>query len=137
MTMSELPHTDIAGFPAANFPMVTTDLMDPLPSGEAPVAFVITRAYIDGVREGAWRTNVRGLQKEGWARLKRVLERVPGNRFRVLDADGYVYFEGKSWVGPDYDGNDEWVPLDAVGEDYGATDLQYWKPGKGGGWPWV
>jgi hypothetical protein len=27
-----------------------------------------------------------------------------------------------------------WVPLDAVGEDYGATDLQYWKPGKGGGW---
>lgn len=47
-------------------------------------------------------------------------------RFRMLDGDGEVYFEGRmskcTLYGP------EWIvfsPLDDLGKAYGCTDLQY------------
>jgi len=49
-------------------------------------------------------------------------------RFRLLDDDDEVYFEG--YQIPD---RDEFAPLDEVGAGYGCTALQYWNKG----WQWL
>lgn len=54
-----------------------------------------------------------------------------GVRFRLLDDDGEVYFEGRMTLGTECFG---FEPLDSVGAAYGCTEIQVWTPGKGGGW---
>lgn len=55
-----------------------------------------------------------------------VLSRM-GHKFRILDDDGNVYFEG-------YSGDDSsFEPLDSLGASYGATILQY-RDEVNGGW---
>ncbi len=53
-------------------------------------------------------------------------------RFRMLDDDGTVYYEGRS----DSDDDDNALaPLDGFGTpNAGAVTIQYWTAGKGGGW---
>lgn len=45
-------------------------------------------------------------------------------KFRVLDDDGNVYFEGLS------DDNSSFEPLDRVGVNYGAVEIQYFEDGQ-------
>jgi len=53
-------------------------------------------------------------------------------RFRMLDDDGRLYYEGRS----DTDDDENALgPLDDFGTPYaGATIIQYWVAGRGGGW---
>lgn len=61
-----------------------------------------------------------------------------GDRFRMLDDDFNVYYEGKCYIGDDYDdpnGAPEFAPLWDFGTpNAGCVLIQYWKSGKGGGW---
>lgn len=51
------------------------------------------------------------------------------HRFRMLDDDGEVYYEGRS------DDDSSFAPLDHFGgPNAGATSIQYFENGKGGGW---
>ena len=51
------------------------------------------------------------------------------HRFRLLDGDNEVYYEGRS------SDSSSFAPLDDFGEgNAGCTTIQYWEPGKGGGW---
>lgn len=53
-------------------------------------------------------------------------------RFRMLDDDGTVYYEGR--CDTDHDDN-ALGPLDDFGTpNAGCTTIQYWVAGKGGGW---
>lgn len=55
-----------------------------------------------------------------------------GQRFRMLDDDGIPYYEGR-YVGSD--GDEMFGPLWDFGQPgSGCTEIQYWEPGKGGGW---
>lgn len=45
-------------------------------------------------------------------------------KFRPLDADGNIYFEGVA------SRNDSFEPLDFFGTEFGCTDLQYFENGK-------
>ncbi len=45
-------------------------------------------------------------------------------KFRLLDGDGNVYFEGLATK------NDSFDPLDFLGNEFGCTDLQYFENGK-------
>lgn len=53
-------------------------------------------------------------------------------RFRMLDDDNEVYYEGRC----DTDDDDNALrPLDDFGmPNAGCTTIQYWQTGKGGGW---
>ena len=56
-----------------------------------------------------------------------------GQRFRLIDDDNCLCYEGKFLDGPDV--ADEFQPLDCFGmPDAGCTRIDYWEPGKGGGW---
>ncbi len=56
-----------------------------------------------------------------------------GTRFRMLDDDGGVCYEGK-FIG-DETGHEAFAPLDDFGTpNAGCTRIDYWEPGKGGGW---
>lgn len=57
-------------------------------------------------------------------------------RFRIKDDDGNVYYEGRMLPFTRHDeDSDGFEPLDQFGRgNAGATDLEYWQPGKGGGW---
>ena len=45
-------------------------------------------------------------------------------RFRLLDSDRNIYFEGLATK------NDSFDPLDFLGIEFGCTDLQYFEKGK-------
>ena len=45
-------------------------------------------------------------------------------KFRLLDADRNIYFEGVATR------NDSFDPLDFLGTEYGCTDLQFFENGK-------
>ena len=45
-------------------------------------------------------------------------------KFRLLDGDRNVYFEGFATA------NDSFDPLDFLGIEYGCTDIQYFENGK-------
>ena len=52
-----------------------------------------------------------------------------GQKFRMLDDDREVYYEGV------FVGEDEFQPLDCFGSpNAGCTTIQYWQAGTGGGW---
>lgn len=54
------------------------------------------------------------------------------NRFRMLDDDGELYYEGRCDTADD---DNALGPLDDFGTpNAGATTIQYWTAGKGGGW---
>jgi hypothetical protein len=57
-------------------------------------------------------------------------------RFRMLDDDDQVYYEGYMIPFDQHnDSSDGFEPLDDFGEgNAGCTRLDYWEPGKGGGW---
>jgi hypothetical protein len=70
----------------------------------------------------------RGIRPE----IAEALRAGEGVRWRALDDDNNAYYEGL-YIGPD----DETLfgPLnDFAMPDAGATDIQYWQSGKGGGW---
>ena len=53
-------------------------------------------------------------------------------RFRMLDSDGVLYYSGRCNTNDD---NNALGPLDNFGEpNAGATTIQYWVAGAGGGW---
>ena len=55
-----------------------------------------------------------------------------GKKFRMKDDDGEVYYEGVYVPAGD---SDEFEPLDAFGRpNAGATSIEYWESGAGGGW---
>lgn len=45
-------------------------------------------------------------------------------KFRLLDGDRNIYFEGLA------NRNDSFAPLDFFGSEYGCTDLQFFENGK-------
>lgn len=45
-------------------------------------------------------------------------------KFRLLDGDRNIYFEGLSTK------NDSFEPLDCLGSEFGCTDLQFFEKGK-------
>jgi hypothetical protein len=59
-----------------------------------------------------------------------------GTRFRLLDGDGELYYEGVFYAAEDEeDGEADFAPLNDYGlPNAGCTDIQFWHPGKGGGW---
>lgn len=70
----------------------------------------------------------RGIQPE----IAEALRAGDGVRWRTLDDDNAPYYEGR-YIGPD----DETLfrPLeDFAMPNAGATTIQYWQSGKGGGW---
>lgn len=53
-------------------------------------------------------------------------------KFRMLDDDGELYYEGRC---SSCDDDNALGPLDDFGTpNAGATTIQYWQAGKGGGW---
>jgi hypothetical protein len=51
------------------------------------------------------------------------------HKFRMKDDDGELYYEGRS------DDDSSFDPLDHFGgPNAGATTIEYWVAGKGGGW---
>ncbi len=67
------------------------------------------------------------------ATVIRALQSGEGERFRMLDDDGEVYYLGRFINGPDAE--DEFQPLDCFGTpNAGCTAIQYWQTGKDGGW---
>lgn len=51
------------------------------------------------------------------------------HKFRMKDDDGEVYYEGRS------SDDSSFAPLDHFGmPNAGATSIEYWASGKGGGW---
>ncbi len=51
------------------------------------------------------------------------------HKFRLKDDDGEVYYTGRT------DDDSSFAPLDGFGEpNAGATTIEYWVAGKGGGW---
>jgi hypothetical protein len=60
-----------------------------------------------------------------------VLRAGKGRRWRALDDEDEVYYEGR-YIGPD---ELMFRPLDDFAmPDAGATTIQYWQSGEGGGW---
>lgn len=55
----------------------------------------------------------------------------PRTKFRLLDDDGEVYFEGLI-TDEALNGSEDWAfePLDTLGRGYGCTEMQYRKGGK-------
>ena len=55
-----------------------------------------------------------------------------GRKFRLLDDDGNVYFEGRIIIkGDDIGGGEEdFMPLDGFGEGFGCTEIQYLENGE-------
>jgi len=67
------------------------------------------------------------------ATVIRALQSGEGERFRMLDDDGEVYYLGRFINGTDAE--DEFQPLDCFGTpNAGCTAIQYWQTGKDGGW---
>ena len=78
---------------------------------ETGYQYVITHNYIDDL---------------GKVNTDKDISKLP-YKFRLLDDDGEVYFEGQS--------NDSlsecaFIPLDEIGNGYGCTDVQYFEDGK-------
>ena len=64
-----------------------------------------------------------------------------GQRFRMLDDDGNAYVEGRMLYADDVSDDsgpgseDDFAPLNDYGMGgLGCTVIEYWEPGKGGGW---
>ena len=70
--------------------------------------------------------------RAGYSRGKVPPETATPQRFRLLDDDGEVYYEG-ILIDP-LDRASGFEPLDWAQYDSGCTEIQYWEPGKGGGW---
>ncbi len=94
------------------------------------MAFIITADYIS---EGKYnRTDTIGPRGADDATVK-LLTDGEGERFRLLDDDGEVYYLGRFIGSPEVE--DEFQPLDLFGTpDAGCTAIQYWQTGKDGGW---
>ena len=47
-------------------------------------------------------------------------------KFKLLDDDGDLYFEGELKCDSETDGSEElFLPLDTIGASYGCTEIQY------------
>lgn len=59
-----------------------------------------------------------------------------GQRFRILDDDDEVYYEGRIILAASaMNGEEMFGPLDDFGApNAGCTSIQYWEAGTGGGW---
>lgn len=63
--------------------------------------------------------------------LQRRLKDGDGDRFRLLDDDGEVYYEGLIILTPQAEGEDLFAPLDDFGTPYaGCARIQYWEDGE-------
>lgn len=93
-----------------------------------PYAWVITKDKIDdGERVGTVGPRSASLSKD------EIVTHPARQRFRMLDDDGEVYYEG--FFVDLSDENSGFEPLDDFGmPNAGCTEIQYWESGKGGGW---
>ena len=94
--------------------------------------FIITKDKIDnGLSVGvATFSDVTLIPKNGTftdAQKAKIKRKMP-YRFRLLDGDGEVYFEGYS-----HD-DSSFAPLDRFGAAFGCVQIDYWESGKNGGW---
>lgn len=107
---------------------------------EAPVyAWVITKDLLD--KDDATNDVGRYGRHDAPQELRDRIAKGEGRRFRLVDDDGEVYCEGRMLYANEDDtengpGSDwDFAPQNDYGEGgLGTTEIQYWKPGKGGGW---
>lgn len=91
------------------------------------MAFLITRDFFAEAAEGEVPSRAGVIGPSGTS-LTRDAIRMVGKRFRMYDADGELYMEGK------HVGEDLFEPLDGLGApDAGCTEIRYlenglWKP---------
>ena len=85
------------------------------------MAWIITKDRLFEKDPNDWKSSV-GVRSRKWDEV--APNNNPTHRFRMLDDDGEVYYEGKSTVA------DSFAPLDDFGmPDSGCTEIQYYNNG--------
>ena len=81
------------------------------------MAWLITKDFIDFGEMNGERWSYKDLTDEQ-------IEKICVHKFRLLDDDGEVYFEGLS------SDSSSFAALDMFGSGYGCTDIQYYEDGR-------
>ena len=96
------------------------------------MAYAITKDHLPNADAAAGTNgNATGLIGPRSVKLsfEEIVTHPKGQKFRMLDDDGEVYYEGI------FVGDDEFQPLDFFGTPTaGCTSIEYWNPAHGGTW---
>lgn len=97
--------------------------------------FIVTKDHIaDSTAKPGTNANAVGVvgPRTCKATADEIVNHPNGQKFRMRDDDGELYYEGVYVPG---DGSDPFQPLDCFGRpNAGCTTIEYWVDGKGGGW---
>lgn len=118
--------------------MSDATLQAPVKKINTTVGWIIDRDHLseESEREGQKRaepgTNDNAVGMIGPRSFEGDPEKVCVHKFRMRDDDGVIYYSGRC---SHNDCERALRPLDDFGmPNAGATTIEYWQPGKGGGW---